>query len=47
MLLAKNCGAKKNEDCFPCLRASDTLDKAIARAKSVSGPDYTRLAAAQ
>lgn len=47
LLTARNCGPRKNEDCFPCLRADDSVDRALERAKTHPGPDYTRVTAAE
>lgn len=44
LLLSHTCGARKDEDCFPCLRGDDALDRAIERAKTHPGPDFSKLA---
>ena len=40
------CGKWSRHDCFPCLRTSDLLDRAIIRAKDHVAPDYSRIMAA-
>jgi tRNA A-37 threonylcarbamoyl transferase component Bud32 len=40
------CGKWSRHDCFPCLRTSDLLDRAIVRAKDHVAPDYSRIMAA-
>jgi hypothetical protein len=39
------CGKRQRQDCFPCLRTSDALNRAIERATSTPAPDYSRIIA--
>jgi hypothetical protein len=39
LTLRRGCGLFRRQDCFPCLRANDALERAQQRAKSTPGPD--------
>jgi len=41
------CGKRQRHDCFPCLRADDSLNRAIERATSTAAPDYSRIVASK
>lgn len=47
LAVRSGCGLREKDDCFPCLRKSDALERALARAKETPAPDYTRIAAAK
>ena len=47
LAVRSGCGQREKDDCFPCLRKTDTLERALARAKETPAPDYTRIAAAK
>jgi serine/threonine-protein kinase len=40
LTLKRGCGLFRRQDCFPCLRADDALERAQQRAKSTPGPDF-------
>jgi hypothetical protein len=41
------CGKRQRHDCFHCLRADESLNKALERASSTPAPDYSRIIAAK
>lgn len=41
------CGRWHKRDCFPCLRTSDALDRALEQAKGHAAPDYSKITAAK
>jgi hypothetical protein len=47
LAVRSGCGTREKDDCFPCLRKSDVLERALTRAKETPAPDYTRIAAAK
>jgi serine/threonine-protein kinase len=47
LAVRSGCGPREKDDCFPCLRKNDALERALARAKETPAPDYTRISAAK
>jgi serine/threonine-protein kinase len=41
------CGKRQRQDCFPCLRTDDSLNRAIERATSTPAPDYSHIIASK